>query len=83
MQNEDGGAQVLIELGWGNDGEPGVCLIFPQSTFIETPGRDPRPGVVMSTALARTVAWALLLNAQYLENGAMPVPLPRPAALGQ
>jgi hypothetical protein len=36
----------------------------------------------MNTALARTVAWALLLNAQYLENGAMPVPLPRPAALG-
>jgi hypothetical protein len=74
QQNQGKGVQ--ISLGWGSDGKPGVVLILPASTFVEMPDGEPRPGVVVPSAVAREFAWALLLSAEQLANGTPPAPPP-------
>ena len=75
QQNQGNGIQ--ISLGWGNDRAPGVVFMIPASTFIEMPDGEPRPGIVLSSAGAKEIAFALLLNAQQLDNGLMPTPAPK------
>ena len=78
MQSNE--SHVSISLGWANDGKPGIVFMIPASTIIETLDGDPQPGIVVCSALARELAYALLLHAQQLDNGVMPAPPPAKAA---
>lgn len=80
QQNKGSGIQVA--LGWANDGTPGIVFVISARSFIETLDGEPRPGIVMSSALARELAYAFLLHAQQLDNGLMPAPAPQSAAAG-
>lgn len=80
QQNSGNGVQVA--LGWANDGTPGIVFVIPASTFIETLDGEPRPGIVMSSALARELAYVFLLHAQQLDNGVMPATAPQLAEAG-
>lgn len=71
------GNRIQVALTWDANGRPGVGFILPASTFIEMPDGEPMPGCVMPAALAREIAYALLLHAQQLDNGTMPAPDPR------
>jgi hypothetical protein len=66
------GNGIQVSLAWGTDGQPGIMFMIPASTFIETLDGEPHPGIVMSSAHTREVAYALLLHAQQLDNGVMP-----------
>jgi hypothetical protein len=79
---ENNKSRVSISLGWGNDGIPGIVFMIPARTFIETADGEPRPGIVIRSALARELAYALLLHAQQLDNGLTPVPAPELAGAG-
>jgi len=78
MQNNG----VSVGLGWGNDGNPGIVFTLPASTIIEAVDGEPRPGIVMSPALARELAYVFLIHAEQLINGSVALP-PRPENLGK
>ena len=80
MQDNNGNG-VTVQLGYDTEGNPAIVFALPASTFIETPGGDPRPGIAMSPALARELAYAFLLQAEQLTNRSCPLP-PRLAGLG-
>jgi hypothetical protein len=72
-------SECTFSLGLGFDlrGDPGICLmIHPDSTITKDDG-ETQPGIVLPAADARALAYALLLNAEQLASGL--VPLPRPS----
>jgi hypothetical protein len=60
--------------GWRYDGEPGICLMLPRDAFIEKDNGEPSPGVVMTAAQAREIAYVLLLHAEQLAGGSIALP---------
>jgi hypothetical protein len=72
MQHNNGNG-VQIGLGWCNNGAPGVVFVIPAGTSVQMSDGE-GPGIVISPATAREFAYALLLNAQQLDNGVMPAP---------
>jgi hypothetical protein len=56
--------------------------MIPESGFVTTMDGEPHPGVVLSPAGAKEIAYVLLLLAQQLENGTMPAPPPPTAPAG-
>ena len=64
----DYGNGLSINLGLDTAGNSAVVLTIPASTFIETPGGDPQPGIAMSAGAARELAFTFLLLAEQLSN---------------
>jgi hypothetical protein len=51
-------------------GEPAIALMLgAEDVWLKPPDGDPTPGVALSAAQAREVAYWLLLLAQRLDNG--------------
>ena len=76
MSTEGNG--VRVSLGYGDDGSPGIALTVPATTFVKGAGGEPHPGIIMQPAMAREIAYALLLVAEQFANSSAPLP-PLPA----
>ncbi len=70
------GNGVQVGFQWSNPNAPwlGVSLAIPATTFVSTVDGEPRPGIVMQAALARELAFSLLLAAEQLTNRSCPLP---------
>jgi hypothetical protein len=70
--------ECAFSLGLGFDlrGNPGICLMLHPASTITRDNGETQPGIVLPAADARALAYALLLNAEQLGSGL--VPLPRP-----
>jgi len=72
----------IYTIGFGKrtDGTPGIAFMMSPACFIET-ADDPVPGVMFTPAQAREVAYALLLYAEQMASGLVPLPA-RPSEAG-
>jgi hypothetical protein len=60
---------VNIVSGTNTAGEPAIALMLGAEDVWLKPDGDPAPGVALSSAQAREIAYWLLLLAQRLDNG--------------
>ena len=79
MENTQQQTRIFsVSFGHFKEGNPGIALMIAPDSLIETTD-DPIPGVMMTPAQAREAAYVLLLHAEQLAGGLVPLP-PRPEA---
>jgi hypothetical protein len=67
--------QRIFAVGFGSmkDGTPGIAFMISPASFIEATD-EPLPGILLTAAQAREAAYVLLLHAEQMANGLVPLP---------
>ena len=75
MENSVQQQPRIFAVSFGNfkEGTPGIALMIAPSSFVETTD-DPVPGVMLTSAQAREMAYVLLLHAEQLDSGLVTLP---------